>query len=63
MRLRGIHEIDPVLVWEATSFGLGIKLAGLPGAGREATVAGFLPLAWRQKAIGAVYAPRITSSF
>lgn len=45
LTVRGIHELDPVMVREAPSLGLKIKLVGLFVASPEAPVAGVLPLA------------------
>ncbi len=43
--VRGIHDLDPVLVREAASLGLRIKLVGLLVAGEESSVIAVLPLA------------------
>jgi homoserine dehydrogenase len=45
MSVRGIHDLDPVLVREATSLGLRVKLVGLFLANPESPIAGVLPLA------------------
>jgi homoserine O-acetyltransferase len=45
MSVRGIHDLDPVLVREASSLGLRVKLVGLFLANPESPVAGVLPLA------------------
>jgi len=45
LSIRGIHDLDPVLVREAPSLGLRIKLIGLFVASPESPVAGVLPLA------------------
>jgi homoserine O-acetyltransferase len=45
LSIRGIHELDPVLVREASSLGLRIKLVGLFSASPEFAIAGILPLA------------------
>jgi len=42
--VRGIHDLDPVLVREAPSLGLRVKLVGIFAAG-ESPVAGVLPVA------------------
>ncbi len=45
LNTRGIHDLDPVLVREASSLGLRIKLVGFFGTGSESPVAGVLPVA------------------
>jgi homoserine O-acetyltransferase len=45
MAIHGIHDLDPVLVREAPSLGLRIKLVGLFVAGPEAPTIGVQPLA------------------
>lgn len=45
LTIHGIHNLDPVLVREAPSLGLRIKLVGLFGVSPEFPVAGVLPLA------------------
>jgi len=45
LSVRGIYDLDPVLVREAPSLGLRIKLVGLFLASPESPVAGVLPLA------------------
>jgi|GEM_PF-16543 len=45
LNIRGIYDLDPVLVRDAPSLGLRIKLVGLFMANRESPTAGVLPLA------------------
>ena len=43
--VHGIHDLDPMMIREAPSLGLRIKLVGLFVAGADAPTAGVLPLA------------------
>ncbi len=45
LAIRGIHDLDPVIVREAPSLGLRVKLLGLFVAGPESPIGGVLPLA------------------
>lgn len=45
LNVRGIHDLDPVLVREAPSLSLRVKLIGLFVASAESPVAGVLPMA------------------
>jgi len=45
LMVRGIHELSPIMVRQAPSLGLRIKLVGLYGANPDRPIAGVLPLA------------------